>query len=305
MRSKMYGNIIKVIDFGRNITYKKGDLPKHLLINENISYIEDNEEYHKLDIIYPNNKMEKYPFILNIHGGGFCMNSKNKIYRDYGVRLASNKYAVVNMNYRLANQAYFPAQIEDVLSVITFIKMQANKYHLDINNMFVIGDSAGAYMAAMTACITNDSKLKKYYNFDIDIKIQAIALNCGMYDFSTLLYSDISFPLRKQMLQVLFGKSKYEELSIFQYTSVLKYINTKFPPAYIMDTEKKSFDKETIRLEKVLLDNKIEYKKRIFHKDEQLPHAFNIGNSYLQSMMVMEEIFDFFDNYIDITKDSS
>lgn len=40
-------------------------------------------------------------------------------------------YAVVSVNYRLANEAKFPAQIQDIKAAIRFIKANANKYNLN------------------------------------------------------------------------------------------------------------------------------------------------------------------------------
>ena len=65
--------------------------PKNRHILENISYIEDGTEQHKLDILYPDIKQELYPVIVNIHGGAFCMNSKDNIYRKCEIVVINNK----------------------------------------------------------------------------------------------------------------------------------------------------------------------------------------------------------------------
>lgn len=290
--------MIKFLERGAKNSYKY-DIPlDNMEIEENISYIEDELEEHKLDIIYPRVKKEKYPFIINIHGGGFSMNSKDKIYRNYGMRLANNDFAVVNMNFRLSSHSKYPAQMEDVLYVISFIYENADKYKLDINNMFMVGDSSGAYMSAMTGCIFNNKELRDFYNFDKDINLRAIASNCGMFDFTTFMGKDIFFPMKRSIVENLFGTKEYENLDIYRYSSVLKYINEDFPPIYVMDTEKLSFKNEALRLIEVLNDNHIEYRAHIFEKKDKLMHAFNIMGKHQESQTVLEEIFDFFKRYV-------
>ncbi|MDE4998746.1 alpha/beta hydrolase, partial [Francisella tularensis] len=64
-------------------------------------------------------------------------------------------YAVVSVNDRLANEAKFPAQIQDIKAAIIFIKANANKYNLNPNSIAVWGDSAGANLAALAATSAN------------------------------------------------------------------------------------------------------------------------------------------------------
>lgn len=298
MKEKALSILIKLIGLMAVPLYKRETIDFKNKIIENISYEDDNLYDHKLDIIYPNIKKDKYPFIINIHGGAFAMNSKDKIYRNYGLRLAQNNFAVVNINFRLSNTAKFPAQIEDVLSAIKYIRENADKYNLDMNNLFVLGDSSGSYMAMMTACVFYNEELRKYYGIESSIKIKGIAANCGMFDFDTFIGKDVSFPMKKQIVERLFGDANYNKLEVYKYSSVLKYINCQLPPVYIMDTEKRSFVAEANRLVETLKKNNVKYKLSIFKKEDNLIHAFNIIDKYKESKIVMDEIFEFFNEII-------
>ncbi|BBF43526.1 lipase [Lachnospiraceae bacterium KM106-2] len=294
MNQKVLGLCAKLLEYGAKRAYKKDPVPEQRRIIENISYIEDGSEEHKFDLIYPGTVQESYPFIINIHGGGFSMNSKDKIYRNYGMRLASGEFAVVNMNFRLSNEYAYPAQMEDVLSLLRFLASNAEKYQLDPKQLFLSGDSSGAYMAAMAACILNNSVLRQYYKFEEDITIRAVASNCGMFDFTTFMGKDVKFPMKAAIIKTLFHSSDYEALEIYPYTSVLKYVNDEFPPIYIMDTKKQSFTAEAIRLTKKLEKYGVEYQLHLFEKEEKLMHAFHIMGKYEQSEIVLKEIFQFF-----------
>lgn len=267
--------------------------PKNIHILENIYYIEDGTEQHKLDILYPDIKQELYPVIVNIHGGAFCMNSKDNIYRNYGIRLAGNKYAVVNINYRLSLDAVFPAQVEDVISAIHFIWKNADMYHLDRERLFVSGDSAGAYLAAMAGCVSSHKRLQKYYGWNTDIHIRGLGLCCGMYDFESYLKTKVIFPLKRTSTWLLFGTKDITKADAFTYSSVLKHINENFPPTYIMETEMNSFVEEALRMEKILKKKNVAYKIHIYPKKDKLMHAFHVMDHYKEGDEVLKEMWDF------------
>jgi acetyl esterase/lipase len=58
-------------------------------------------------------------------------------------------YAVVSINYRLSNEARWPAQIEDAKAAIRFLRAHATRYDLDPARIAVWGDSAGGGLAAL------------------------------------------------------------------------------------------------------------------------------------------------------------
>ena len=109
MRDKFIERVTKLLEAGSELNYLTDIPPDSGEIIENISYIDDGKDAHKLDIIYPMEKSDKYPFIINIHGGGFAVNTQDRIYRNYALRLAGDRYAVVNINFRLSTQITFEA----------------------------------------------------------------------------------------------------------------------------------------------------------------------------------------------------
>ena len=76
-------------------------------------------------------------------------------------------------------------------------------------------------------------------------------------------------------------------------------MNDKFPPTYIMDTQKRSFDQEGMRLASRLEELEVPYKTNIYERKLNLPHAFYILSKYEQSHEVLGDIFDFFNQYCD------
>ena len=63
------------------------------------------------------------------------------------MRLAQRGFTFVNFNYRLAPEYKYPTALEDINQVFLFIRDHAEEYAIDTNNIFVVGDSAGAQLA--------------------------------------------------------------------------------------------------------------------------------------------------------------
>ena len=58
--------------------------------------------------------------------------------------LVKRGFAVVNYTYRLAPEYQYPAPLEDTNRVVTWVMEHAGEYDLDTENVFMVGDSAGA-----------------------------------------------------------------------------------------------------------------------------------------------------------------
>ena len=152
---------------------------------DNIVYGED-KVWQSLDVYRPKaiNIEEKLAVIVSVHGGGWVYGDK-KTYQFYCMSLAQRGFAVVNFSYRLAPESKFPASIIDTNLVFGWILDHAEEYGFDTENVFAVGDSAGAHMLGLYTNLCTNPKYAKVYKekFGIqtpqDLKIRAVALNCG------------------------------------------------------------------------------------------------------------------------------
>ena len=103
-------------------------------------------EENLLDIYCPLGTQSPLPTIVSIHGGGWFYGSK-ELYSHYCMRLAQRGFTVVNYNYRLAPEHKYPAPVEDACMVLRWMQAHAGEYHIDMNNIFMVGDSAGGQLA--------------------------------------------------------------------------------------------------------------------------------------------------------------
>ena len=181
---------------------------------------------NRMDVYYPEGA-KLCPVIVNVHGGGFVYGSK-EIYKRYCMDLARRGFTVVNINYRLAPKWKFPTPMEDIHNVMRWIGRHINQYHGDSRKIFMVGDSAGGQMVSQYAAIlTNPAYMAL---FDLTplppaIGLQAVGLNCGLYDVKQVASSH-----REGLELDYLGKTIANE---DPRLDVLGAITENYPPAHI------------------------------------------------------------------------
>ncbi len=101
-----------------------------------------------LDVHYLKNPEGKRPALVIIHGGAW--RSLDKEYLTWLAKDAARRgYVVFNINYRLAQEAKYPAAVEDCQAAIRWVRAHARLYHVDPSRVGVFGESAGGHLASM------------------------------------------------------------------------------------------------------------------------------------------------------------
>lgn len=104
----------------------------------------------RLDLYAPPGGDTPHPLIVIIHGGGWTVGDKRGELPSVAIPgFLDLGYAVASLNYRLAGEAVFPAQLLDVKAAIRYLRAEADVLHLDPDRFAVVGESAGAHLAAL------------------------------------------------------------------------------------------------------------------------------------------------------------
>jgi len=104
-----------------------------------------------LDIAWPRTP-GPHPLVIDIHGGSWQYGDrtgKDNLIR----RLAGRGYAAAALDYRLieGRQNLFPAAAQDVRCAVRWLRQNAARYSIDPGRVALVGDSAGAHLALLTA----------------------------------------------------------------------------------------------------------------------------------------------------------
>lgn len=265
--------------------------PENVERFDDIRYGEDTK-WNLLDVYRPGNISGKLPVIISVHGGGWVYGDKD-LYQFYGMTLAERGFVVINFSYRLAPEAKFPASLEDMNNVISWMYEKQEEYGLNMNQVFMLGDSAGAHMLGLYTAICTDKEYAKNYPFHIprDFMPKAIALNCGVYQ--PIEKDGEVNPDRMVLMQDLLpegGSTKEADL-----IDVTMHINSNFPPVFVMSAKGDFMLKQVPLLTEQLKDKQIYYEKKIYG-DEKNPlyHVFHITIQEPEGQKCNDDECDFF-----------
>lgn len=105
-----------------------------------------------LDVFMPETVSSPRPVLIFVHGGGFAGGNKRNpgspFYDNIMLWAVKNGLVGVNMTYRLAPQATWPAGAEDIASVVRWISENIARHGGDPARVFLMGHSAGAVHVA-------------------------------------------------------------------------------------------------------------------------------------------------------------
>lgn len=120
-----------------------------------------------------------HPLVIWIHGGAWKEGSKAN---PLPLRLiAGERYAIASVNYRLSQQAKFPAQIEDCKAAVRWLRANATKYRLDPARFAAWGSSAGGHLVALLG--TAGDKFDLGEHTGQSSRVQAVVDYYGPTDF--------------------------------------------------------------------------------------------------------------------------
>lgn len=85
-------------------------------------------------------------------------------------RLAERGYVVAVVEYRHSGIAPFPAQIMDARNAIRFLRVNAQQYHIDPEQIIVSGDSSGGHTAMFAGMIHDDVENNLFPGVSAEVK---------------------------------------------------------------------------------------------------------------------------------------
>ena len=231
-----------------------------------------------LDIVYPDSDVDvDRPTLFYFHGGGFFGGSKNM-----GDPMAANEatallddlcaqgYNIVNVDYALVPEHRFPVPLVQMNEAIRFIVAHEDAYHLNMDNIVLMGSSAGAIMTAQYGAVLSNPAYAALLGIDPAVKLEQVA--AVVIDDAPLVYDGM--PLACKLLVGNYVKGSIylnrDELSRYE---CIPHITADYPAAFLLGSE---YRKDMIAMSEklkeagvahVLVDPLAEY-------GEARPHCF-------------------------------
>jgi acetyl esterase/lipase len=158
------------------------------------------------------------PIVVSIHGGALREGDKAKE-AFVGHLLAQAGFVAVVINYRLSPGVMHPAHVEDAAHAVAWARTHAAAYGGDPRKLFVVGHSAGAYLAALLAL--DPTYLAAYQMTATDLK--------GIVPVSAFFYVDRPGVAPDRPKDV-WGT----EVAAWKAASPSSYVRTDVPPMLLL-----------------------------------------------------------------------
>ena len=184
----------------------------------------------KMDLHYPHAINGLWPVAVYVHGGAWPGGDKSGGGGFFDVaELVSRGYLVVSINYRLAPEHIFPAQIEDVKCAVRHLRAHAAEYYIDPERIVAWGSSAGGHLVALLGVTDVDDDFDGIGDYqEYSSRVLAVVDHFG----PTQLTQDTSLVIAR----TVFGANGLHD-SILEQASPTTYASSDDPPFLIFHGE--------------------------------------------------------------------
>lgn len=190
-----------------------------------------------MDLAWPKQlPAEPLPVIVWVHGGAWRGGDHHL--GGQGAGLAHRGYFVASIEYRLSQEAIFPAQIHDCKAAIRYLRAHAAEYRFNPDRIGVWGGSAGGHLVALMGTSGGVKELEGEVggNLDQSSKVQAVVDFFGPSDMTTMLSDRGKRVLEQNGMtpeEALIGGPIEQNLEKAKAASPITYVDKDDPPFLI------------------------------------------------------------------------
>jgi len=231
------------------------------------------------------------PAVVFIHGGAWLAGDKEGL---DNLRLAISGYFTVSIEYRLSDEAIFPAQIHDCKCAVRWLRAHAAEYGVDPDRIGVWGPSAGGHLAALVGTSGGVAELEGDGGWlEFSSAVQAVVDLFGPTNFLKMggSHDDADSPESK-----LVGGKIADKPEMVRMADPITYITPDVPPFLIVHGEVD--DTVPINQSELLYDAlKSASADTTFLRVKRGGHGFS-GDTEPKPEEISSMVLDFFDHHL-------
>jgi len=197
----------------------------------NVTYTESAGAPQQLDVYLPADDGSDRPMVVYIHGGSWLEGDKAE-HPELYLPLVQAGYVVFSINYRLTDEAAYPAQIFDCKAAVRWARAHARDYGGDPEHIAAVGMSAGAHLAALLGTSGETKELEGNEGSDgVSSRVQAVVDWYGPTDLTLVAKAD-GYDITP-VVKLLGGEPK-ERMDMARLASPDAFISADDPPFLII-----------------------------------------------------------------------
>lgn len=179
----------------------------------------------KVDIFHPEDISETRTGVLFLPGGGWRTADRTPLKDRYGIRLAQRGFLCVAGEYRVMDEAPWPAPIQDVKTIIQWMRANSAELGIDPSLIVVAGKSAGGHLALLAAGTSDVVEFEgDGENAGVSSEVAAVVAVAPV--------SDIAEYAQTHDMEQLFGKSPSSE--DLRAANPPSYVKKDYPPTLLV-----------------------------------------------------------------------
>jgi acetyl esterase/lipase len=185
-----------------------------------------------MDIYYPAQaSAAPRPAVLYVHGGGWEHgdSSLGGINATIAQSLNGRGMLVAAVNYRLAPQYLWPAQIVDVKCAVRYLRANAQRYGIDPSKIGAWGGSAGGHLVSMLGTAGPNAGFDSGQYLQQSSSVQAVVDMFGPADLTAGGWG----PYATSVVEQVFGVKPGQDSATLAHASPVTYIQANDPPFLI------------------------------------------------------------------------
>ena len=244
-----------------------------------------------LDITYPNkDKDPSNPTLIYFHGGGYFGGSKN-----VGDPLAgsdatallddicSEGFNLVNIDYVLVPEYHFPDPLIQANEAFRFLIENSEKYSLDMDNVVIMGSSAGAIIASQLGSIITNPDYAAALGISPALKPREV--KAVVIDDAPLVYDEFTLETKLLIGNYMKGSIFLSKDDLKRYHNIL-WVDSSYPSAVLLGSE---YYTDMRHLDKALSDAGVDHE---------------LVDPLMERNMVMQHCFVGLERVDDVAKDA-
>ncbi|MDB5726818.1 MAG: esterase/lipase [Noviherbaspirillum sp.] len=167
------------------------------------------------DLYMPPEPHTRYPVLVAVHGGGW-QGGDRKSFAQWGTYLAQRGYALFAIKYRLVRKGAkaYPDAADDVREAIRFVRAKADILGIDPQRVGLLGTSAGAHLAALTALAGREKDPGA---------VKLVVASSGIYDMKAQWDHELIARPRNNLVEKFLGVSPMEDRGLYFETSPISH----------------------------------------------------------------------------------
>lgn len=187
-----------------------------------IPYITREGKFLEMDVTRP--VSGPAPVVIMVHGGSWQGGSRTDL-SALNHYLTARGYVTAAISYRLAPEHKFPAQKEDVLAAVAYLKRNAEALGVDPTRIVLMGRSAGGQLALIAGYTANDPAIRGVISL-----YGPVDLEWGFNNPGKILDS-------QGTLRAYLGGSPTESALAYRAAIPLNWVGPETPPTLLIHGE--------------------------------------------------------------------